>query len=142
MAKAEKDIILKELFSIEDYNEKFKYIIQKGKAQLPLSEEFKVDTYQIEGCLSKLWLHPTFKEGKIYLNSDSDAAIPKGIAAILTEIYSGSTPDEALAIDPIFLKEAGVDQHLSMNRRNGLSKLCNQIRMYALVFKQMESKPK
>ena len=109
MAKEEKDKILKELFAIDDYNEKFKYLIQKGKAQLPLAEEFKIDTYRIEGCLSQLWLHPTFKDGKIYLKSDSDAAIPKGIAAILTEIFSGTTPDEALSIDPAFLKEDGIE---------------------------------
>lgn len=142
MALAEKEKILKELMALKDHNDKFKYLIQKGKSQSPLAEEYKIETFRIEGCLSKLWLHPTFKEGKIYLSSDSDTAIPKGIAAILTEIYSGTTPDEALAIDPVFLKEAGVEQHLSMNRSNGLAKLCNQIRMYALAFKQMEKKGK
>ena len=142
MAIIEKEKILKDLLELPDHNDKFKYLIQKGKSQPLLAEEFKTETYRIEGCLSKLWLHPSFKDGKIYFNSDSDAAIPKGIAAILTEIYSGTTPDEALAIDPIFLKEAGVEQHLSMNRSNGLSKLCNQIKLYALAYKQIEKKLK
>lgn len=142
MALAEKEKILKELLALKDYNDKFKYLIQKGKLQADLPEEFKTETFRIEGCISKLWLHPTFKEGKIYLSSDSDAAIPKGIAAILTEIYSGTTPAEALAIDPVFLREAGVEQHLSMNRSNGLSKLCNQIKMYALAYQQLEKKPR
>lgn len=142
MALAEKEKILAELLALEDYNDKFKYLIQKGKSQPPLAEEYKTETFRIEGCISKLWLHPTFKDGKIYLESDSDAAIPKGIAAILIEIYSGSTPDEALAIDPVFLREAGVEQHLSMNRSNGLSKLCNQIRLYAMAYKQIQKAAK
>ena len=142
MALIEKEKILQELLALKDYNDKFKYLIQKGKNQPPLDEKFKTETYRIEGCLSKLWLHPTFRNGKIYFASDSDAAIPKGIAALLTEIYSGNSPEEALAIDPSFLKEAGVEQHLSMNRSNGLSMLCNQIKMYAMAYNQLEKKNK
>ncbi|PCJ62863.1 MAG: Fe-S metabolism protein SufE [Planctomycetota bacterium] len=137
MGYPEKEQISKDLMALPDHQDKFKYLIKKGKNQPELNQEFKIEKFRIQGCMSKLWLHPQFKEGKIYFSSDSDAAIPKGIAAILTEIYSGLTPDEALEFDSSFLKEVGVAQHLSMNRSNGLVKLYEQIRLYALAFKSL-----
>ena len=137
MATIEKEQILKELLEIKDLRERFAYLIQKGKSHAEFSDDEKIEKNIIKGCNSQLWLIPELVEGKVNFRVDSDAAIPKGIAAVLAEAYSGLTPQEILVTEPDFLKEAGIEQHLSMNRRNGLSNICKQIKLYAMAFQAL-----
>jgi len=132
--------IVEDLTSIPDQEERFLHIMEKGKKSPGLPEDKKVDKYKIEGCASQLWLVPDFRDGKCYFAVDSDAFITKGVSSILADVYSGATPDEVLALDPAFLREAGVTQHLSPNRANGLSAICKQIKLYAIAFKQLGDK--
>ena len=74
---------------------------------------------------------PEFKDGLCYYRSDSDSPITQGVANLLCELYSGHTPDEVLSVDPVFLSEVGITQHLSSNRRNGLSNVTAKILGYA-----------
>ena len=140
MAFAERDQILTDLKAISDVKERFSYLIKKGKEFGDLPEEKKTEDFRIKGCNSQLWLVPEFKDGKIFFEVDSDAAIPKGIAAVLVAAYNGLTPKEALELDPSFLAEGGIEQHLSMNRRSGLSNICKQIKYYAMAFLAMSQK--
>ena len=87
--------------------------------------------------MSQAWLIPEFKDGRLYFYVDSDAAIVKGIMALLISVYSGNLPAENLALSPDFLKEGGVTEHLSMNRRNGLSSVVKQIMLYSTAFKAL-----
>jgi cysteine desulfuration protein SufE len=80
---------------------------------------------------------PEFSEGRIRFYADSDAAIVKGIMAILIAVYSDNTPEENLSLSPEFLREGGVTEHLSMNRRNGLSNVVKQIMLYSTALKAM-----
>jgi cysteine desulfuration protein SufE len=137
MSLENKEKILQELTAISDVRERFAYLIQTGKDAGELPEEDKVEKFRITGCNSMLWLVPEFKDGNIFFRIDSDAAIPKGIAAILAIAYSGMSPREVLALEPTFLKDAGIEQHLSMNRRNGLANICKQIKLYAMAFSVM-----
>ena len=132
-----KDEILADLEALFDQDEKFAYLIRKGRETAPLADELHTEKYLVKGCMSQLWLVPELKEGRVFFQIDSDAAIPKGIAAILAEVYSGLTPSEVLALPADFLKNAGVEEHLSMNRRNGLANLTRQIQMYALAYKAL-----
>lgn len=138
MALEDKDKIIADLKAIGDQDEKFRFIIKRGKELPAYPEEFRSDDFLVKGCVSQLWLHPELREGRVYFQVDSDATIPKGIAAILADVYSGLTPDEVVGLDPSFLSEVGVEQHLSMNRRNGLASLTKQIKMYGVAFKAMQ----
>tara|TARA_B110000037_G_scaffold153823_1_gene173554 strand:- start:1902 stop:2321 length:420 start_codon:yes stop_codon:yes gene_type:complete len=126
-----RDQLVDELMPFEDHYERFAYIIDRAKSHPPLDEACKVDTFKIEGCLSQLWIFPEFKEGKCFFSTDSDAAITKGTAALLCELYSGETPEDVLSLEPDFLGEVGVTQHLSPNRRNGLTNVHKKIAAYA-----------
>ncbi len=126
-----RDQIVEELMPFEDHFERFAYIIDRAKGHSPLADEYKIDTFLIEGCLSQLWIFPEFKEGKCYFHTDSDAAITKGTAALLCELYSGETPEDVLSLEPDFLADVGVTQHLSPNRRNGLTNVRKRIKAYA-----------
>lgn len=135
MSLIEKKQIVTALLNIDDQNEKFRYLVNLGREAEVYPEAFRSDDFKVKGCISQLWLHPRLEEGKVFFSVDSDASIPKGIAALLAKVYSGCTPEEILGIDPVFLEEIGVEQALSMNRRNGLSNLIKQIRLYGMAYR-------
>ena len=128
-----KQRIVEDLSFIEDPHERLGYIIDLGKTAEGLDESFKTDQYRIEGCISNLWLVPTMEDGKCYYRADSDAMVTKGFASLLCQLYSGHQPGEVLTVDPAFLSEVGVTQHLSPNRRNGLTQVGERIMSFAKI---------
>lgn len=126
-----KQQLVEELSFITDPQERFAYIIDEARGRPPLADEYKIDAFRIEGCQSQLWLVPRFEEGCCYFETDSDAVITKGVAGLLTQLYSGSRPEEIVANPPDFLSEVGITQHLTPNRRNGLSNVWAKIRTFA-----------
>jgi len=111
--------------------ELFEYIILKNKAAAPLDRELKHDEFLVKGCVSSLWLVPSFEAGKCRFKSDADSIITRGVSALVCQLYDGLTPDEILSLDPAFLDEIGISSQLTPNRRNGLSRLCAKIAEYA-----------
>lgn len=132
-----KNKILSELAAITDTDERYRYIINKGRSLAELLPERLDDKYLIEGCISRAWLIPEFREGKVYFQGHSEAAIVKGIMAILIEVYSGNSPQDNLGLSSEFLREGGITEHLSMNRRNGLSSVVKQIMLYSAAYKAL-----
>lgn len=115
--------------------ELFEYIIMKNKSASPLEKEYKIEEFLVKGCVSSLWLVPTFADGKCHFKSDADSVITRGIAALVCSLYSGLTPEEILKLDSSFLEELGISAHLTPNRRNGLSQLCKKISDFAAYHK-------
>ena len=107
------------------------YVVDKAKKSPQLPPELRTDATRVEGCLSNLWFVPELREGNCYFKVDADSHIVRGIALLLADFYSGHPPKEILANDPGFLSEVGITQHLSPNRRNGLSRLWDKIRVFA-----------
>ncbi len=128
---AKKQQLIDDLSIIEDPHERLGYIIDMGKTADGLEDSLKTEKYRIEGCISNLWLVPEFKDGKCYFSADSDAMVTKGFANLLCELYSGHTPTEVQTVDPDFLSEVGITQHLSPNRRNGLTQVGQRIQSFA-----------
>ncbi|MDR2981051.1 MAG: SufE family protein [Puniceicoccales bacterium] len=132
MTLAEKrQALLDELSPFEDPHERFQYIIDRAKSAPGLDAKYKIPAFLIEGCTSNLWMYPEFNDGRCTYHSDADSVITKGIATLVCEFYSGSTPHEVESTDTDFLAEVGITQHLSPNRRNGLSNLIGKIRAFA-----------
>lgn len=138
--KEKQEKLIKEFEQYTEWEDKYKYLIDLGRKLKPLDEVFKTDRYKIEGCQSQVWIHAIQQDGKIFFEADSDAAIVKGLIAILLEVYSGHTPEEILSNPPDFLSKIGIDKHLSPTRKNGLAAMMKQIQMYALAFKSLKSK--
>ena len=107
------------------------YAVDKAKRTPHLPPEFRTDAFRVEGCLSNLWFVPEFRDGLCWFRVDGDSHIVRGIAILLAEFYSGHSCSEILEQDPTFLSEVGITQHLSPNRRNGLSRLWDKIRTFA-----------
>ena len=129
--KAKRDQLVEELIPFEDHFERFAYIIDRTKSHPPLGDEYKIDMFLIKGCISRLWVFPRFEDGKCYFQADSDAAITKGTATILCELYSNESPEDIISLEPDFLAEVGITQHLSTNRRNGLTSVRQKIKAFA-----------
>ncbi|MBS1548646.1 MAG: SufE family protein [Bacteroidetes bacterium] len=126
--------IVSEFEFLDDWEQKYEYIIDLGKSLPALPEEKKKDDYLIKGCQSRVWLDPEFKEGKLFFHADSDGILPKGIVALLVSIYSGHTVQEILNSDFKFIEEIGLQEFLSPTRANGLMAMTQQIKFYAVAF--------
>ena len=132
MNLAEKrDKLIADLRFFDDPQDRLAFVIDTAKKRALLPAEFKTDPYKVEGCLSNLWFVPEFREGRCWFRADGDSMIVKGIASLLTEFYSGEVPGEILRMDPSFLAQAGITQHLSQNRKNGLGRVWQKIQRFA-----------
>jgi cysteine desulfuration protein SufE len=120
---------------IESWEDRYKKLIELGKALPILDENHKIESNKVKGCQSQVWLVSKVDEGKIFFEADSDASIVKGIVALLLKVYSGSTTDEILNTPPAFLQEIGLREHLSPSRANGLNSMLKQMMMYAYAYK-------
>lgn len=123
--------ISEELKLIPDAYERLGYLVEYGKNLPLLDPSLKIDHFKIEGCLSQLWIVPKFEDGKCVFQCESDSAIVHGIAGLLCNFYSDQPPQAILENDATFLSEVGIQQHLSPNRRNGLSKIVEFIQRFA-----------
>ena len=123
--------LVEEITLIPDPYERLGYIVERGKKAAGLPEELHIDNFKIEGCMSQLWVVPEFRDGRCFFRSDSDSAIVKGIAELLCTFYSNTEPEEVLGNQADFLGDVGITQHLSPNRRNGLSRIVASIQRFA-----------
>ncbi|MBC7661862.1 MAG: SufE family protein [Chitinophagaceae bacterium] len=126
-----KEALLRALKGINDKDDRLRHIVDEGKAMPPFPENLRLDAFLVKGCISRAWLVPQIKDEKLYFMADSEAMIVKGIVALLLKVYNGSTPQEVADLSTDFLSEAGVSEHLSMNRRNGLGNILSMIQHYA-----------
>ncbi|MBQ2047327.1 MAG: SufE family protein [Muribaculaceae bacterium] len=130
------DEIIDEFVDIEDWMDRYAYIIDLGNALPAIDEKFKTPQYIIEGCQSRVWLNAELnEEGKIIYTADSDAIIVKGIISLLIQVLSNHTPQEILDADLYFIDKIGLSEHLSPTRSNGLVAMVKQMKVYALAFK-------
>ncbi|MDE6108692.1 MAG: SufE family protein [Muribaculaceae bacterium] len=128
--------IVEEFSDIDDWMDRYGYIIDLGNALDPLPDSLKTPDRLIEGCQSRVWLDAEQDaEGRIIFRADSDAIIVKGIISLLVSVLSGHTPDEILDAQLHFVDEIGLSRHLSPTRSNGLLAMIKQMRVYALAFK-------
>ncbi len=126
--------IVREFNLLEDWTERYKYIIKLGSKLPQLDISKKIEHNIVKGCQSQVWLHAEFIEGKIIFEADSDAAITKGLVALMVHLYSHQTPSAILATEPTFITEIGMNEHLSPTRANGLASMVKQMKIYALAF--------
>jgi cysteine desulfuration protein SufE len=133
-------IITEEFSVFDDWMEKYNLLIDMGKELPAVDPKFKTKDFLIEGCQSKVWLHPEFNNGKIIFTADSDALITKGIIALLIRVLSGRTPDEIISSELWFIDKIGLRQNLSPTRSNGLLSMIRQMKLYAIAFKATGSR--
>ena len=113
---------------LDDWEERFRHIIDLGRKLPPYPDEWADDAHRVPGCQSKVWMRPALRDGRMYFAGASDAAIVAGLVALLLRVYSGRAPAEIAAADPGFLKDLGLIEALSTNRGNGIAAMARKIR--------------
>ncbi len=130
------DELIDEFNDIDDWMDRYAYIIDMGNALDPMPEEYKTPQFLIEGCQSRAWLHAELDdEGKVVFRADSDAIIVKGIISMLLKVLSGHTPAEIADAKLYFIDKIGLAENLSPTRSNGLAALVKQMLLYAMAYK-------
>ncbi len=129
------DEIIEEFTQFDDWMDRYQLLIDLGEEQAPLAAEDKTDQNLIDGCQSRVWIVCEEDGGILHFRAESDALIVKGIVSLVIRVVDGRTPDEILNADLYFIKEIGLNEHLSPTRSNGLLAMIKQVRMYALAFK-------
>ena len=126
--------IINEFTLFDDWMDKYNLLIDVGKELPVIDPKFKVKDFLIEGCQSKVWLHPDFDGRMIIFTADSDALITRGIVALLIKVLSNRTPEEIISSDLYFIEKIGLRQNLSPTRSNGLLSMVRQMKLYAMAF--------
>ena len=129
------DTIIDDFSLMEEWDDKYAYIIELGKKIPAIADEHKVDSNIIRGCQSKVWMVSRLEGKQVFFEADSDAMIVKGLVSLLLKTYSGRTPEEIISIEPYFIEKIGMRQHLSMTRSNGLSSMVKNMKLHALAYK-------
>ncbi len=136
MATAAFEDIVETFEFLDDWEERYRHVIELGKGMPPLDEAFRVPATKVEGCASQVWLLPRIEgEGpsaRFDFQGESDAMIVRGLIAILYALYSGLSVTEVTKVDaPAELARLGLEEHLSSQRSNGLRAMVGRIRKLA-----------
>ena len=128
------DQILSDFEVLDEWEDRYRYIIDLGRTLKPLPPELHNDQTRVRGCASQVWLHTSIVPGKgdvpvMHFLGDSDALIVKGLVALVLAIFDGRTADEVSSIDArAILSNLGLESNLSQQRSNGLNAMIDRIR--------------
>jgi len=131
--QTEIDDLIDEFDLLGDWEQRYSYLIDMGKALTAFSEEDRSEANKVKGCVSQVWLiTETTDNDRLVFRADSDAHIVRGLAALLVRLYSGRTREEILSVDARdVLAKIGLSEHLSPQRSNGLTSMIGRIRAAA-----------
>ena len=117
---------------LDEWEDRYRYVIDLGSALPPFPDESRTDVYKIPGCVSQVWLTTRIGDGPdpvVEFQGDSDAHIVRGLVAIMLALFSGQRASEIVATDAEgVLRELGLDEHLSPQRTNGLRSMVKRIK--------------
>ncbi|WP_146591986.1 SufE family protein [Puniceibacterium confluentis] len=132
MAQAAFEEVVADFEFLEDWEDRYRHVIELGKAMAPLPEALRVPATKVDGCASQVWLHPEVRGGDYHFQGDSDAMIVRGLIAVLHRLYDGLPVGEVGKVDArAELGRLGLNEHLSAQRSNGLRAMVERIRTQA-----------
>ena len=136
MAQPEFDEIAETFDFLDDWEERYRHVIELGRALPRMDEALQVPAYKVEGCASQVWIFPridgTGPQARFDFLGNSDAMIVRGLIAVLHALYAGRTMAEVVQVDALAeLARLGLDEHLSSQRSNGVRAMIGRIRAVA-----------
>ena len=123
--------VIEEFALFDDWMDRYQYIIDMGRRLPEFPDELRIDENLIRGCQSQVWFVAEQRDGRLYFQAISDAAIVSGLIAILLRLYSGRDPKDILDSPPDFVAALQLQSHLSPTRSNGLGSMLEAIRRFA-----------
>lgn len=117
---------------LDDWEDRYRHVIDMGKGMAPLDGALKVPATKVDGCASQVWLHPKIEDGVLTFDGESDAMIVRGLIAVLKGLYSGLPVAEIGKVDAVAeLGRLGLNEHLSAQRSNGVRAMVERLRQVA-----------
>jgi cysteine desulfuration protein SufE len=130
LAHSEFEQIVEDFNFLDDWEDKYRYVIEEGKKMPLVDDSLKVDSNKVNGCASQVWLNFSISD-TLHFDGDSDAIIVKGLIAILRKLYNGTPINEIKNISAWEnLKRLGLDDHLSTQRSNGVNAMVERIKSF------------
>jgi cysteine desulfuration protein SufE len=125
------DRIVQRLAGTSDPRRRYEYVLWLAKKLQPLDDAFRNDAFKVKGCVSQVYVVGQLMDGRLHWQGDSDAAITKGLLALLIEGMEGLTPEQAAAIDPGFIAATGLQASLTPSRANGFLSILRSMQAQA-----------
>ncbi len=114
---------------LDDWEDRYRHLIDLGKAMPPLDPAFKVPAFKVTGCASQVWIRPMIQGGVMDFQGDSDAMIVRGLIALLHALYAGVPVGQVASVDAAAeFGRLGLNDHLSAQRSNGVRAMVERIR--------------
>jgi cysteine desulfuration protein SufE len=135
------DRIVERLSGTADPRRRYEYVLWLAKKLKPLPEAFRTDAHKVKGCVSQVYVVGALAEGKLHWQGDSDAAITKGLLALLIEGLEGLAPEEVAKIDPAFIAATGLQASLTPSRANGFLNILKTMQAQALALSKGNQLP-
>ena len=125
------DEVVREFAGLDDWMDKYEYLIELGKSLIPMDNTFKIEANAVSGCQAKVWIAAEVKTGKMRFHAESDTLITKGIIGLLLYVLDQQPPEVIVNADLYFIDRIGLRSNLSPSRANGLASIVKQIKRLA-----------
>ena len=133
MVSAAFEDIVEDFEILEDWEDRYRYIIEQAKSMTPLDTALKVPATKVDGCASQVWLHIEITGGILSFEGDSDAIIVRGLIAVLRKLFNGLNINDVAKLDAEQqLARLGLNDHLSSQRSNGVRAMIERIQNSAM----------
>lgn len=127
------DEIIEEFAMLDNWIDRYELLCDYGRALKGFPEEQRTKQNLIEGCQSQVWFTAALKDGRVVYQADSDAILVKGIVSLLLRVLSNQPAKDIANADLYFIKQIGLQEHLSPTRSNGLAAMLHQMKLYAMA---------
>lgn len=129
------DTIRDDFAMLESWEDRYRYVMELGRALPPLDEALRVEANKVRGCASQVWLASRLEPGaagqqpRLHFDGDSDAHLVRGLVAVLFALVQGKAPAEIIKLDPhAAFAELGLGEHLTPQRSNGFASMVARVR--------------
>ncbi len=130
--------LIDDLGLLAEWTDRYEYIIDRGRDLDAYPDALRTEDREVHGCQSQVWLDARFENGRLYFRGDSNALITRGLVALLIDLFSGCTPRELIDASLEFVERAGLREHLTPSRSNGLQAVFKRMKQHAAVFENLE----
>ena len=127
------DEIIEEFAMLDNWIDRYELLCDYGRSLKGFPEQQRTKQNLIEGCQSQVWFTAALKDGRVIYQADSDAILVKGIVSLLLRVLSNQPAKDIANADLYFIKQIGLQEHLSPTRSNGLAAMLHQMKLYAMA---------
>jgi cysteine desulfuration protein SufE len=116
---------------IDDPQERLAAVVDDARKMPPLPESERTEANRVKGCVSQAWISADLHDQRCRFRGDADSPLVRGLLKLICDLYTGATPAEVAATEPVLFEELGLARNLSPTRLNGLRSVRAKIREFA-----------